>query len=358
MKVEIAKIVDKYLISLGCFLLFFLKTSKKAKIKNIAIIRLWSIGETILTLPMIKKLKQNYPNSKITIICTTQNKILFENQDFIDNIQTFNLNLIRQFKKYDLAIDTEPFMNLGSFLSLWLSKSSIGYKQKMAAAIYTKKIKFNDKIHAADNFIRLLKPLNIEQKKLEKLEEIKTNEESWANTRVLKSPVIGLCITTGGSGKSRRWPINKWLKLSKELIKKYKPTFVIVGAPTEKETIEKFQKKLNYLNTVNTTSIGLKKSIALTSKLDLMISSDTGPMHIAAAQNIPTIGLFCPNTPARFAPLGKKNSYVYKPILKKPCINVHKYKVPNCKNHPHMKNIQVEDVMKEINKLNKKWKIL
>ena len=152
--------------------------------------------------------------------------------------------------------------------------------------------------------------------------------------------------------------MNKWLELSKELIKKYNPTFIIIGSPSEKDIIESFQKKLNYLNTANTTNIELKKTLALTSKLNLMISSDTGPMHIAAAQGTPTIGLFCPNTPVRFAPLGKKNSYVYKPILSKPCINVHEYKIPNCKNHPHMKNIQVEDVIKEVNKLNKKWKIL
>ena len=87
-----------------------------------------------------------------------------------------------------------------------------------------------------------------------------------------------------------------------------------------------------------------------------MLSSDTGPMHIAAAQKTPTIGLFCPNTPVRFGPLGKKNSYVYKPVTLRPCINVFKYEIPNCKNHPHMKNIKVKHVLEEIEKLNEKWK--
>ncbi len=361
MKVKLAKITDKYLILILCYILSILKIFKaEKKRKKIAIIRLWSLGETILTLPMIKRIKDKYPDSKITVICTTQNKLLFENQDFIDEIQTFSPKLSFMFKKFDLAIDTEPFMNLGSFLSFWLAKNSIGYKQKKAAFLYTNKIKFNDKIHSADNFIRLAKPLRIPQEKLTELTELNPGKGSieWANSKILKAPLIGLCITTGGTGKSRRWPIKKWLELSQELIKKYKPTLVIIGAPNEKGIIESFQKRLNYLNTVNTTNIELKKTIALTSKLNLMISSDTGPMHIAAAQGIPTMGLFCPNTPTRFAPLGKKNSYVYKPILQKPCINVHKYKIPNCKNHPHMKNIKVEDVIKEVNKLNKKWKTL
>ena len=312
MKVKLAKITDKYLILILCYFLSILKIFKaKKKIKNIAIIRFWSLGESILTLPMIKRIKEKYPNSKITVICTTQNKILFENQEFIDEIKTFNLKLFLMFKKFDLAIDTEPFMNLGSFFSFWLAKNSIGYKQKKAAFLYTKKIKFNDKIHSADNFIKLTNTLKVPQDKLTELTELNPGNDSinWANSKVLKKPLIGLCITTGGTGTSRRWPMNKWLELSKELIKKYNPTFIIIGSPSEKDIIESFQKKLNYLNTANTTNIELKKTLALTSKLNLMISSDTGPMHIAAAQGTPTIGLFCPNTPVRFAPLGKKNSY-------------------------------------------------
>lgn len=364
MTVKIYKFIDKYLIPIINLLVWPLKAkkSKPKKLESIAIIRLYALGESLLTLPMIKRIKDRHPSAKITVICSHRNKIIFENLDFIDSITTIDPSIIRLFKKFDVAIDTEPFMNMGTLLSFWVGKKQLGFPQKGSSFLYSHRIKFNDKIHSADNFIKLAEPLKIENSKLEKLTSLNPGKEpnKWAKNiaKSLKKPLIGLCITTGPTGLSRLWPIKKWVKLSKQLIKKHKPTIVIIGSPEEKVYIKRFQKLLNYPKTINTTDTGLKNSIALISKLNLLISSDTGPMHIGAAQNTPTIGLFCPNTPTRFKPLGKKNSHIYKPVMSKPCINVHLGEVPDCKNHPHMENINPKDILEEINKLNKKWRIL
>ena len=216
MNVSQAKIIDKYPILLICYLLSFLKlfSSKKTQIKNIAIVRLWALGETVLTLPMIKRIKEKYPEAKITIICSKQNKIIFENQDFIDKIILYNdPKIFSLFKKFDVAIDTEPFMHMTSLLTFWLGKNSIGYSHKKANFLYNKKVPYIDGIHVADNFIKLASPLNIDQTKLEELVPLDNKEQEWAENKVksLKKPFIGLCITTGGSGTSRRWPLEKWL---------------------------------------------------------------------------------------------------------------------------------------------------
>ncbi|MBI2653126.1 glycosyltransferase family 9 protein, partial [Candidatus Woesearchaeota archaeon] len=90
------------------------------------------------------------------------------------------------------------------------------------------------------------------------------------------------------------------------------------------------------------------------------IGNDAGPMHIAAAQGVKTIGLFGPNLPIRFGPYGKGNTSLYKGYNCEfsPCINVHKGQVPDCL-YPRnsndyqkcMKNISVNDVLKEVEKL-------
>ena len=85
----------------------------------------------------------------------------------------------------------------------------------------------------------------------------------------------------------------------------------------------------------------------------MLISNDTGPMHIAAAQGVKTIGLFGPNLPIRWGPFGKWNIAVYKKGVcsYSPCINVHKGEVPECRfgeDNKCMKAIKVEDVLKYV----------
>ena len=89
----------------------------------------------------------------------------------------------------------------------------------------------------------------------------------------------------------------------------------------------------------------------------LVISNDTGPVHIGAAMKTPTIGLFGPNLPERFGPFGRRNVAIYKPGSCKlsPCINVHEGETPDClfakggKDYQRcMKAITAADVMQAV----------
>lgn len=362
MNVLFQRVIDRYagpIIMVGLLPFRLLKKHPK-NIKSIAIVRLWAIGEAILTLPLIKRIKKQYPKSEITVICRDRVKSVFLKQNFIDNVETISPKLIMEINKYDVAIDSEPYLNLASLIGFWVGRFPIGYDHKFSRVLNLSNVTFNDKIHAADNFVRLGKALDIDQKKLTKLVELPTDKSKQRANRFvskLSKPIIGVCPTAGGSAKSREWKVDKWVQLLKKLHEKYNSTIIFVTSKDNHKMIKGLQKKLGF-KTLHIMDFSLQESFALVSQLDMMISIDTGPMHIAAAQGVPTIGLFCPNSPVRFGPLGKKNSYVYKPVLPNPCINVHKGQVPSCESHNHMSNIKVIDVLNEVEKLNKKWKIL
>ena len=73
------------------------------------------------------------------------------------------------------------------------------------------------------------------------------------------------------------------------------------------------------------------------------LTNDTGPMHIAAAMNVPTVALFGPNTPFRYGPVGNGHVVIYKKLECSPCIIAHEGKVPYCKDNKCMQAISVDE---------------
>jgi heptosyltransferase-2 len=158
------------------------------------------------------------------------------------------------------------------------------------------------------------------------------------------------------------WPSERYAELCNGIIKKRKAKIVFIGDENEIKLINSIHQKIeNKNNTINLAGkITLNQLFYLISRCSLFIGNDAGPMHIAAAQGIETLGLFGPNLPIRFGPYGKGNIGLYKGYNCEfsPCINVHLGQVPDClypkKSDDYqkcMKNISVDDVLKQAEKL-------
>ena len=369
------KFTDKYFGSVICRLLALFKSGKTPNLetpKKILIIQLWGIGETILTLPALDALSKKYPNSEITLLATKRNQDVYHNKGF--KIITLNLNpfsiinfTLRNYKKYDLVADMEEYLNVSSIISFFVGKYNVGFSHGARAKLYSKKAVYNDRQHCAQAFLDLARALGIScnSSALSKL-NFDAEDETFVNDFLNKNNVkkndflIGIAPGAAESAKSRMWPLENYIKLIGELIKKPNAKVILIGSENEKILSAEIIQKLNGKNSRIVDSIGklsLKQLFCLMEKLNLFIGNDAGAMHMAAAQGAKTIGLFGPNLPVRFAPYGKGNIAVYKGKICEfsPCINVHKGEVPDClysKNSEDyqkcMKNIKVRDVLKEI----------
>jgi heptosyltransferase-2 len=70
--------------------------------------------------------------------------------------------------------------------------------------------------------------------------------------------------------------------------------------------------------------------VVVLARAAVVVSNDSGPMHVAAAIGAPTLGLFGPETPVMYGPLGLRSRALYRPPPCSPCINVHDNKVASC----------------------------
>jgi ADP-heptose:LPS heptosyltransferase len=178
--------------------------------------------------------------------------------------------------------------------------------------------------------------------------------EWWERNSDEKRPgrLVGIHIGVGPSGQYRRWPTERYVDLATAL-SKIQPdlTIVLTGTTHERPLIAAFR-SLYSGTSLDASDIGeLQRLAALLQRLDLMICGDTGVMHLAAAMGTPTIGLFGPNTPACWAPVGPRSTFVYATRLQcSPCINSYIRLIPEkCTAQVEgacMRDITVEEVIR------------
>lgn len=369
------KFFDRHVGNIICnFLGLFSSKGHTGEVKNILILQLWGIGETILTLPAIESLRKKFPMAEIDVLTTLRNKDVYYANKNVSNVIPISLNpfsimgfAMKNIKKYDIAIDMEEYLNISAIISFFAGRKVIGYSHGPRSKLYTNKVRYNDKQHAVQTFLDLARELGIEYD-TEKLPRLNSsNRDKNYVDRFLKSNDVKnrdfvVCIAPGAaeSAKARMWPYERYAELCDELIERHKAKIIFVGAFNEAELIDSIQKKMENKGINAAGKVSLTQLFYLAGKCSLFVGNDAGPMHVAAAQGVKTIGLFGPNLPARFGPYGKGNVGFYKGYNCQfsPCINVHKGQIPDCL-YPKMsndyqkcmKNISVNDVLKEVEKL-------
>lgn len=387
--IKVQRILDRVGGNVLCNILSLFKLNKKIKsfeeVKNsakILVINLWGMGDAVLTLPLIDEIKNRFPKAQLDVLATKRVEKIYSSQKNINTVLLLEdkKNLLK-WNYYDLVFDTEHYLNTSALAAFYLGKTVIGYSHGQRAKLYSYTVNYNDKQHIVHTYLDLLRLLVPEIKnptELVKLSYSKEDKEEVIKllTRKFKNKfsvvnkgvntlftringikenefIIGFCVSSAESAHSRKWAKEKFAELADILIEKYGARIILVSGPGDFDAnesvlslIKNKDKALNAAKAMN-----VKKTIAVIDQCSLFISNDTGPMHVAAAQGVPTIGLFCPNTPVRYAPYGSKNISIYKPVLPEPCINVHKGVIPDCSSHNHMSKIEVEDVLRAVERV-------
>jgi len=356
-KIKFLKTLDKII---GNFIILFIpktknqKTIKKKSIKKILIIRPGGIGDFVLLLPTINYFKKELPHINIDILCEKRNR---EVSGFTENISSVFLydkffDLIKCINiKYDIIIDTEQWHKLSAIIC-YLIKSSIkiGYATNNRKKIFTHKIKYSHEKYEIYSFFDLLSPI-LDKKIIfdNNTPFIKINHTLSKN---LDSIIQGnenkiISIAPGATIKEKLWDTNNFIKIIKELTKK-NYLIILLGSKNDIIYTNKIKQKCSVINLVNKTSLKESSKIIQISKI--LITSDSGLMHIAKALATPTISLFGASIEKKWAPQGSNHISINKHIKCSPCTKFGN--TPKCKNKIKcLSLIKPNDVINAINKI-------
>ena len=363
MKLALTRLIEIHIGNLICFLLgiFTRHREKPEHVESLLVVRDWSLGESLLALPMIRSYRDSFPTAKITVLVSATSKPVFEQQSFIDELIDFNLpNVLKLLcqRRFDLAVDAMPYFRHSAIIARICSGYCVGFDTaRIRSRLYDQKISFDDSIH----MVRMMTRLNVfSQPEVNSLVPVVTQVIS--NSKINDfcaqgQPLIGVHLGTSETAQWRAWKLDNFISLIRHILSQYPQARIFLsGSHSEAEVNESVITRLDTNRVINLAKqCNLHEFAGLLTRTDLFVSSDTGPMHVAASMGCKTIGLFGPETPVRFGPFPPNQHIALwnPPEDYQPIINVHRAEFGS-KSHPHkdvINRITVDMVFSQVCKI-------
>ncbi|MEW5758592.1 MAG: lipopolysaccharide heptosyltransferase II [Candidatus Omnitrophota bacterium] len=336
--------------------------NRPLKLNKILIVGVNWLGDSLFLLPFIKTLKENYPKSYLAIMIVPRVREIYQNNPYVDEIIVYDergkdksflgkLRIINHLKKksFDAAFILKP--SLTRTFICWFAKikERIGFSNNKNNLLLTKKIKpILTNAHRIDQNLKILEELGLCIK--DRIYQFQTNsKDDDTMKRILLENGINnnedfILINAGGNWENKRWDYKKFAELSDRIIDELKLKVVISGALKDKQLVSNIQNltKNKIISICGKTNISELASLMKMAKI--VVSSDSGPMHLAASIGVKVIALFGPTSPLITGPypLGKHIILQQNVGCKTPCY------VGGCSNIRCMDAISVSEVLKNI----------
>jgi lipopolysaccharide heptosyltransferase II len=323
-------------------------------VNNILILRPGGIGDAVLLAPALQCLKNQYPRASITILAEQRNAGVFLLTPAVDKVLRYDrpTELIPALRsKPDLMIDTEQWHHLSALTGRLTGASvSIGYGTNDRGKLFHHAISYSHDDYELNSFFRLFTPLGIELPSLHKKafltppQAAKSKAEQLLNSMGNKPFVT---IFPGASIAERSWGGDRFKELASRLSIEGLG-IVVVGGKEDVHEGETIVNQINGLNLAGKTS--LAETAAVIERSSLLISGDSGVLHIAVGLDKPTVSLFGPGIAKKWAPRGEKHIVLNKNLPCSPCTKFGY--TPKCpQNAECMKSITVDEVVDAVKKL-------
>ena len=144
--------------------------------------------------------------------------------------------------------------------------------------------------------------------------------------------LICVNVNAGAMSHLRRWPKENFTHIIKHLVKNVDVCVALIGSRGDLSYTQEFHQQLPKTTQIINLcgKLSIRQLIGLYSRSKLLITNDSGPLHIAAAIGLPTISFFGPETPYLYGPMGSKHHIFYSDLFCSPCLNIYNSKFADC----------------------------
>lgn len=349
----------------------------RADIRRVLLLRLERIGDLLMVLDAIRDARAAWPAAEIDLAVGSWNAPLARLIPEVTSIDLVDAPWLARSaggmswpaliahargwrgRRYDLVVNFEPDIR-SNFLA-WLSGAPrrVGYWSGGGGAWLTDALEYAPAAHVSENARVLVARAAGRDATAQSRARITPELEPPADARAraaerlgpARGPLIGVHVT--GGRESKQWHLDRFAAVARELAAARGATIVLTGSDADRPMVDVVKRDLASVRVIDATGgMDVPALAALLARLDLFITSDTGPMHLAAAMGTPVVALFGPSHPERYGPRASLERIVRVDLPCSPCGRVRlppercRGHVPDC-----MDGITVSAVLHAANEL-------
>jgi ADP-heptose:LPS heptosyltransferase len=352
---------------------------------NILVISLAGIGDTLFATPLIHELRANFPEARLdALVLWTGSKHLLEGNPHLNTVHQKNLiaanraeslrflwQLRRQ--RYDLSLNTHPqsrvhYRAVARFIGARV-RASHQYDNAGAwdRLLVNRTLRQDYTRHAVENNLALLETIGA-RRLLPRHEyeiylspaDLKWAEDFLARHRWSGRKLLGIHVGSGGTKNLplRRWPLDHYLTLLKELRQSYPDLGVLLfGGPEEEKDHQAIRAQTNPGQVIIAETPSLRQAAALLKRCAVFLSVDTALMHLAAAMKVPKLAVIeTPTWNKPIEPYGHPFTLIPNPAVAGRNLDYYRYDGRGIRGSPAellrcMTSVTVEAVAQTLNRL-------
>ncbi len=346
--------------------LLFIRKTIPGNVRNILVFRFGNIGDTICAVPAMNVIRENFPEAKIVLLSSPGRpgaagaKEILENAEFLDGliiyypeeIKSLNekYNFIRKIKKerFDLFIELPANLTGFSaeirnmvFSKLIGVKYAFGFRIntiRLFAKVQSDYLKFDNEVE------RLLKILKAEGVAIENISfplPVSEEDREFVNNFLEKfSNGKIIALNPNAKRETNLWPLERYAELGRWLAADNGNNILIIGGKADKERAARLKQMIGE-DAINVAGkFSLLQTIEILRHCSLLISNDTGAVHMASAVGTPVVGIYSAwQLKGKWYPYGKKSIV----LRKEP--ECHTCYLNKCKQLDCLKLIDVNEVL-------------
>lgn len=304
-------------------------------LEKILVIQTAFLGDAVLTLPMIQRLKEKFPTSKIYVLCIPSTKELFSRTTEVEKVIVYDkkgnqkslmsmFSLINFLRKIMLTRVYSPHRSFRSTLIAYLSgaKYRAGFDISACSFLYTVQIKYRPEIHEVARNLELT-GVNTQIENWKILPKIKSSSKDALKVQEIFGGIKQnkfAAVAPGSVWQTKKYPAEHYNQVIAYLLSENYFIFLIGGEEDKNlcgNISSNFPENLRNV----TGSLSISESVELLKKCSVLISNDSAPTHLGMIADIPTLTIYCSTVPAfGFYPYNAKSTYVsFDDLSCKPC---------------------------------------
>jgi heptosyltransferase-2 len=304
-------------------------------LKRILVVRHRFIGDTILTLPTLRVLKEAYPDARIDVLVEPISGEVLRHCPYVDSLIPFEgfWQTVKTLKshRYDAAILLKRSFSSAAMTFLAGIPIRAGFDTEHRGWLLTHRTGYDRHRHEADCFLDVLRALSIEVPIFEPKADPDlacwlTDSEHQVASRLISPTVADLCwgVHFSSSNPAKQWSVPCWHHLLTKALEEY-PNLHLHAFGTHQDAVlieavfqglspEHQRRCFSHAEKTN-----IRETMACLNKLDGLIGVDSGVPHLTAALGKATLTLFGPMSPEKWKPLGSNSKVIHMALACQPC---------------------------------------